>query len=151
MTNNPIKGELLFSESVYVDEPYFEHPSDDMYKLYRYQNDRSMKEMRKDLFIFHRKCKYKKEEDVINAFYAQKNNMKQFNIKLKEKFLKKKKIRFCTLLKYIIEEEIYKIPKEFKITLIDGRYITYEENDISFLFIGIDGNYYYFEYMGSNL
>lgn len=94
MTNNPIKGELLFSESVYVDEPYFEHPSDDMYKLYRYQNDRSMKEMRKDLFIFHRKYKYKKEEDVINAFYAQKNNMKQFNINLKEKFLKKKKIRF---------------------------------------------------------
>jgi len=54
-------------------------------------------------------------------------------------------------MKIVCDEEIYKMPKEFKITLKDGRFISYQENDIGLVLLGVDDLYYYYEYLGSEL
>jgi len=141
-------GELLFCENSYTDEPYFSHPSDDMYKLYRYPGSRSMKDIRRDLYFYYRRDRYKNDEDLNNAFMDKKKMLKYKNKLLKEKF-NEKTINLSSLMVMICEEEIYKMPREFKIEMKDGRFLSYEENDISLVFMGVDGNYYYYEYFGS--
>ena len=156
---NILKCELIFEESAYTDEPHFEHINDDLYRLYRLKNDKTLKEICKDLFMMNRKELFgnhlkkeaaKIEEDIIKEYQERKNKLKEKNSLLKNEF-SKNNIKLNDLMKIVCDEEIYKMPKEFKITIKDGRYISYQENDIGLVLLGVDDLYYYYEYLGSEL
>lgn len=143
---------LLFKESSYTNEEdqNFEHPYDDMYKLYKFSDEENISA--KSLFIFSHLSEYKRNKEKTLKLYEE----YRFDIDSKNKFLKlrideNRDTLLSDLLKFMGDFEIYKIPSEFNIHIVKGEFVTFDAYDITALFLGKDNNYYYYEYLASDL
>lgn len=139
-----IKKTKIFSETIY-EETYIKHFCDDCFSLFIIEIDSSFNEMRRDLYF---ENKYTQQNKLIEYYTNEKNNLKQKNGTLRN-MLSYNKI----FLYEILEEQnccnFIKIPKQFKIKIINARFIVHDGNEILLLALGVDDKYYLFSYSGS--
>jgi len=142
-----MKPKVLFTETPYTDDPYFEHFDEDMYRLYKFKNKKEINLICEDLFMMSHKDVYKFRNNLQDFYEEQKENVKFKNNFFIEHFKEKKVIKLSDLLIYLGDFEVYNIPDTFQINVISGKMITQHYDSVTALFLGEDGNYYYYEYL----
>ena len=142
-----IKKTKLFSETVY-EETYIKHFCDDCFSLFIIEIDRTFNEMRRDLYFEDKYTQQNEQNKLIEYYTNEKNNLKQKNRILRNMLSYNKNFLY-----EILEEQkccnFIKIPKQFKIKIINARFIVYDGNEILLLALGVDDKYYLFSYSGS--
>jgi hypothetical protein len=139
--------QLIFSESCFDDNQYFDHNCDSIIELYKYEKTKTFNQLRSDIYIDCYCNDFFNHDDCIKGYMKERQKLKtknkQFHI-----FFRNNKIQLDKLIENYTLCKFNNVPKQFKIKINNAKFIVYDGNTI-YLLVSSDDNYYLFHYNGS--
>lgn len=143
---NVLVGQRVFSESDLSPKKIFQHYCDDQIIVMKYLKNRTLNEMRRDLFFERQSDECETQVELIEMFTRTRNELKSRNKVLR----KKGKDSLANYAKeYVDLEFLSAIPPLWKTIIVEARLLRDDGNEKELLTLSSDNNFYFLTWSGS--